>query len=101
MRCERQAYKLLAHWPKKGQWNGRAAPPLAWVNVVVSSFFLPPSLPAHRSPFSLSWAYSGVHLMPNWMQMRITERASLIFGHFLLLLLPLLLLSVACNGFVS
>lgn len=44
MRCERQAYKLLAHWPKKGQWNGRAAPPLAWVNVVVSSFFLPPSL---------------------------------------------------------
>lgn len=32
--------------------------------------------------------------MPNWMQMRITERASLIFGHFLLLLLPLLLLSV-------
>lgn len=39
--------------------------------------------------------------MPNWMQMRITERASLIFGHFLLLLLPLLLLSVACNGFVS
>lgn len=49
MRCERQAYKLLAHWPKKGQWNGRAAPPLAWVNVV----FLPPGTPLPFLPLFL------------------------------------------------